>query len=343
MELTVTTLNCWSGLDYKGLLKMGYMEPKACLQLRQAALLKELASLDTSILFLNEINPTPAFIKKIATNVGMDYIYHLGVGGLRYRNIGLPINLRESDGIFARAELELKNLKRASLLRSGFVCNQVCCHIADHTQAVLGTVKILGKDIYLCCVHLHAVPDYDYYASCDLEKLGKSLGYSFKSIKKGYIDLKKAKAIKAKEINRLVEFLKKQVPSGAPLIVAGDFNADKNWRELLPLQNFGLVDIYDYAGIKEIYPTWNPDANQNLKSYYTPASKLHYKKFYDKLHALDELRPRAIDYIFIKNFEGLNLQVDELKLFGTENLFTYGGEAFPISDHYGILAKLQVG
>lgn len=342
MELTVATLNCWSGLTYKGIFKMGYIEPHECFIKRKEALLSALSSSKAQVIFLNELNPSPAFIKRIAAVTDMDYIYHLGLGGLRCGAIGFPINLRESDGIFARKNFGLKNLKRVSLLRTGFCLNFFSCHFSDHTQAVLGSIKIDDKLIYLCCVHLHATPDYRYINNRELEELSVWYGFPKKEVAKTVNALKKDANIKELEIKRLISFLQQYVPNDAPLILAGDFNAHKSWPQLTPLKKFGLIDVYDFLDKKNIYPTWDPSTNENLKTYYTNYSKAMQKSLYDQLHALDELKPRVIDYIFVKNLDKIGGKIKSVKLIYKENLVSHNGVGFPISDHFGVEATLSI-
>lgn len=105
--LKMVTINVWSGLDYKGTLKMGEYETPEVREARYQALLAELKKLSPDVVGLNEANFLPDYAKRLAADLGFDYLHHVGVSGVRIGRVGLPWNLREGDAILARKELRL--------------------------------------------------------------------------------------------------------------------------------------------------------------------------------------------------------------------------------------------
>ena len=100
--LRILDINVWSGLNYKGILKMGEYETAATREKRYQALCSQIKKLDPDIIGINEANKLPKYAERLAKDIGYAAFYHIGVGGVRLGAIGLPWNLREGDVILTK-------------------------------------------------------------------------------------------------------------------------------------------------------------------------------------------------------------------------------------------------
>ena len=141
--LKVVTINVWSGLDYIGNFKMGEYESQAVREQRYHILVNQLRQLDPDVIALNEANRLPHYARRIAKDLGYDQVHHLGVAGIHFGPIGLPINLREGDVILAKKALKLKSAGRKQL-SGGYVGKFFTFHFADATQVVGATIELNG-------------------------------------------------------------------------------------------------------------------------------------------------------------------------------------------------------
>lgn len=332
-KIRAATLNIWSGLNYHGLIKMGEYEIPEVRAARFELLVSQAKELNPDILVLNEANPHPFYARKIAQALGMDVVGHMGVSGLRAGAIGLPVNLREADLILASKELNLKYKKRIRLGGPGIVRKSFSFHHTNHTQAVLATIELNGRELFICATHWFAAPDCFGSSDERLEQLCKQWQFPRSDLKKSRQRLQKDQKWKEGEARRLIRFLQNEVPAGAPLLVLGDFNAAPQWREIEMLKSSGLIDCFEAAGDGEGI-TWHPDGNSNLINYYIEETQVRQKNLYHQLHALDEMDNRRIDYIFA----GGSLNRENITQSGV--VFDRAVDGLHISDHYGVTADL---
>lgn len=137
---------------------------------------------------------------------------------------------------------------------------------------------------------------------------------------------------KRTEAQRLCGWLRETVPPDAPLIIAGDFNAEAGWPELLILQERGFTRLIPR---EDGYATWDPLHNMNLQTYYAEEARQKQKSLYHQLDALDELIPRNIDHFFVRN---LPLSaVTDCRVCATK---VYEGVS--ISDHFALTATVEL-
>ena len=95
-SLRILDINVWSGLDYKGYIKMGEYETESVREKRYQALLTQIKQLDPDIIGIHEANKLPYYAKILAETIGYNVFYHVGVAGIRLGSIGLPWNLQKS-------------------------------------------------------------------------------------------------------------------------------------------------------------------------------------------------------------------------------------------------------
>jgi endonuclease/exonuclease/phosphatase family metal-dependent hydrolase len=325
----VMTLNVWSGLTYKGVFKMGYFEDHHSRAQRFEGLVAEIERLKPDIIGINEANPLPHYCEELASRTGYECIWHMGVSGLRVGKLGIPVNLREGDAILAKKGLNLEFIGQTKLSGHGFVKPSFSFHTDDLTQAVLGSITIEGKRIYICITHWHATIGGKDVISLAAE-LKKSYSYSDSDYKKVIKTITNDIRWKMREASKTVEWLKINVPEGAPLILMGDLNACPDDPEIAYLRAKGLNDLL----IGDPSFTWDPQTNTNLIRYYPQNLKIRFNSIYDHLRAVHETtKRRTIDYVMINDqIKQAHAQICAVKPYKTGH----------ISDHYGVLADILI-
>jgi endonuclease/exonuclease/phosphatase family metal-dependent hydrolase len=290
------TLNVWSGLDYKGTLIMGEYEPPEVRETRFQALLKEIRSLSPDIIAVNEANFLPDYIERLSGELNYNYIFHVGISGLHVWRIGLPWNLKEGDAILARKDLGLQCVGRKQLSGGGFVWNNFSFHTQDATQVLVGKITLNGNEVYLAVTHWHASPKDDESIKKLLSKLKEKWGYTDEAYRSALEKLKSDNEWRMDEAKRMMSYLKEVVPSGAPLIVMGDFNAELDWPEMRYFLEAGFYDTYSVASRDKGY-TWDAERNYNIKKFYGGDRERKHESLYDHLNAHNEFIRKRIDFI----------------------------------------------
>ncbi len=155
--LRLVTINVWSGLTYEGVFKMGAYETAATRTARTELLKAELKGLDADVVACNEANKLPGYARLLADGLGDDYVYHIGLSGVRLGPIGIPVNLREGDVILAKKEWRLKSAGRRRL-SGGPVGNCCSFHLGDATQVIAGRIMVAGHPLYIFNTHWQSDP-----------------------------------------------------------------------------------------------------------------------------------------------------------------------------------------
>jgi endonuclease/exonuclease/phosphatase family metal-dependent hydrolase len=320
-SLTVLTINVWSGLDYRGSLKMGEYEESAVREQRTQVLLGELRGLSADVVALNEANKLPRYGRRLAQALGYDRVWHVGLGGLRAGPVGIPCNLREGDVLLARPQLAMRRAGRKQL-SGGPVGNFFTAHLADATQVVAGRIHVAGTDICLFCTHWHASPfPTDAYLS-ELERKQHSGELDEKGYRKKVAEAKDGVQWRLAEARKMLAFIER-VAGGGPAILLGDFNALADSEEIAVLQQAGFADAFALAGSGEGI-TWDEDHNTNIQ--------LQRRTYPDE--APQDPRNKRIDYVFVR---GPGLRVSRAQVALDRPIDGH----FP-SDHFGVLVQLEV-
>lgn len=214
-KLKIMSLNVWSGLDYIGTLKMGEHETDEIRERRYKALLKEIEVVDPDVIGINEANFLPDYVERLAEDINYDFIYHVGISGVRISRVGLPWNLREGDALLVKKGLFLEDVGRKQL-SGGFVFNHASFHLEDATQVLVGKIKNKGKDIYIAVTHLHSSPpDINEYRE-KMKEYKNKFGYSDEEYKTALAEVASNTKWRLDEAKLLVSYLKSIVPTGAP-------------------------------------------------------------------------------------------------------------------------------
>lgn len=328
VELKALVINVWSGLAYKGIGRMRSHETSDMREQRFQALVSELTRLQPDLIGLNEANPLPHYVTRLSNELGYDNLWHMGVSGLRLGPWGVPVNLREGDAILARHGLGLSSVSQRKLMGTGFVHKHASLHISDLTQAVLGRVRVEGRDVFVAVTHWHLTPRFQD-AEHLLEELRRTYGYSERACRKARCRYARDQEQKRQEAMRLVAWLRRHVPRQAPLLVMGDFNARPDWPEMALVRASGLRDVLP----AEDHYTWDPLANDNLLRYQPLPAEQRFVCPYHHLRMLFEKEPRRIDYILVN---------DHIDVMHAEICMHTRHQGVHASDHFGVLCRVRI-
>ncbi len=340
--LKFATINFWSGIDYKGSWKMGEYETPEAREKRFQVLLSEVKSLQPDILALQESNPIHETAARLASDLDYDYVYQRSNGGIKIGRLGIPTNLNEGLALLAKKELELQLYDVWDLSKTmGAFGNHVSFHFDDQNIALVGTITVEGKKLYVVNVHLSsAVPD-DSMASVIVESL-VTRGVIAKGQEEHLrSDLRERSMLRAVEINRLLNHLKHI--DDLPVVLLGDFNADPAQPEMNLIRNAGYTDAATTdAGSTQA--TWDPIKNPNIRySTKTTDAGGNPLTALDLVGAAYDLIPRRIDYVFLCS----RFQLSDVK---RSSLFAEkptGGVLvpkgwIPASDHFGVFVEVDL-
>ena len=320
-SLIVLTINVWSGLDYRGYLKMGEYEPKLVRQQRTRLLIEQLRELSPDVVSLNEANKLPRYARRLARELGYDRVWHVGLGGLRAGPVGIPCNLREGDVLLARPELGLHRAGRKQL-SGGPVGNFFTAHLADATQVIAGRIRLADLQVYLFCTHWHASPFPTPAYLAELERRRASGELSDKEYGKRVAVAKEGQEWRLSEARKMLAFIAR-VAGDAPAILLGDFNALPDSEEIALLREAGFADAFALAGSGEGI-TWDDQRNANIQ--------LQHRAYPGEIP--EDPPNKRIDYIFVRG--------PGLKLTRAQVVLDRSIEGQYASDHYGVLAEIEV-
>jgi endonuclease/exonuclease/phosphatase family metal-dependent hydrolase len=332
-EITVVTINVWSGIDYMGTLKMGEYESRDVREQRYQALLTELKEIDPDVVALNEANPLPRYARRLARDLDMDFVYSVGMGGLRIGPVGIPTNFREGDAILARKGLELSRLGKERLSGKGIITNFVTLHASESNQVIGATIVVNGKTVYLFNTHVHASPPYDRAFLDRLDGLFREGKLTEEGLARAKASIADGQKWRAGEIVGLLAFIARETPSGAPVILMGDFNAEAYTPEMQPIFTQGFIDTFGTKNPDDPGYTWNPAANLNSVYYEKPRGEQTPETI---AGGLDDLVSKRIDFIFAAGpfREG---DVTESRV-----VFDRAVNGRHPSDHFGLMSVIRI-
>lgn len=335
-ELSFVTINIWSGLDYEGTLKMGEYESSEIRQERYRLLVGELKELDPDIIAVNEGNPLPRYARRLAKELNYDHIYSVGMGGIKFGCVGIPVNFKEGDAILARKGLGLTEIGAPRLSPgAGVIGNHFCFHFGESNQAIAGRIKIEGKTIYIVNTHLHAGLQDDEHWLVEMGLIRDSGAID----EDGYNDIfttwRQSINRRQEETQVLLQWMGRAIPHDAQVVLLGDFNAVPTSEEINWVRAEGFEDTWQKnQGDEGPGYTWDPITNLNIQTYYEVPEPDAPGPWYDKLSAENEQVPKRIDYIFVKNVPVMYIRSAELVLNRAPR------EQHP-SDHYGVMARIH--
>lgn len=336
-ELRVLSYNMWTGLDYKGTLKMGEYENADRRQARYDLMIEEIRRLDPDIIALNEVNYLPRTVSNLKKDLDMHSVVSPVNAGLKIFGLGIPVNLRDGDIILAKKHLNLKKIARKKLSGDAYGVHSrlFTFHLNESQFSLLGSVDIGEKTIYLVNNHLHA-SILQTNAVHDLTKKAEETEeYSLEEIQTLRTQLQSGEDRRNREGRSMLDFLDSELDEQVPIILMGDYNDTPNSRLYEQILNRGYLDSYAMLnGSDRPGYTWDSKENSNINPMqierFVGASAL-----YDKVNHLDYMNRTRIDYIFIRNM------APEAVLESRVVLNTAKNGLFP-SDHFGVFTVIDI-
>lgn len=244
MRLRLVCLNVWSGLNYRGLLRVGELDSPGHRESRYQALVAQLRQLEPDVVGLNEANPVEAYTSRLARDLGMTGVCYPGLRGLALGRWQLPVNLCEGDALLARPELKL-SFQGRKRLTGGLVGRTFSLNFTNATQVLAARIWPEGRPLELFCTHWSvATGASDYQRVLERHESGT------------------AQRVRLKEARGTAAWIASRLTSGQPAVLLGDLNCTPDSPELALLESSGWVD----AGCEGF--TWDERRNRNLLDYY---------------------------------------------------------------------------
>lgn len=336
-SLRILDINVWSGLDYKGYLKMGEYESDVVREKRYQALITQIKRLDPDIIGIQEANKLPCYATRLADALGYDVFYHVGLGGVRLGPIGFPWNLREGDAILAKKSLNAQFAGRKQL-SGGYVGNWLTFHFSDATQIMGVKITFQNQPVFIFVTHWHASLSNSPYVLAKAKELYDGGAVSEEEYRNVLSRIKKGVDWRLSESEKTLEFIR-ETARDHPFVLMGDFNAESGSGEVRKLLQFGMVDVFPISNPDSPGFTWDPRTNLNHRVHYLKDT-LGQKdaSLYDQLEDFSRTLPSRIDYIFLgpaSDLQDKKLSVNSSMV--VMNKVTNGVHA---SDHYGVFAVI---
>jgi endonuclease/exonuclease/phosphatase family metal-dependent hydrolase len=334
-RLKILTLNVWSGLDYLGTLSAGDYEPPGRRAARTAELLRQLRELDPDVILLQEVNPAGRFARRLASALGYDFVRDVYLGGIKIGPLGIPTNLREGNATLARPGLGLKEI--ATWRHSGgfgFAGSFLSFHFDEIVGSLVARITVQGRPLYIVNVHLHASPSPDPGLESRFRSLLEDGALTEESFREGMDSWKAGIERRTAECRDLLARIRELGPD-IPVIAAGDFNAPPETAEIAEFRESGpFLD----AGPPGAFTTWDPAGNPNVAfSAALRDARGNPRAGADLLGALDSAIARRLDYVFL----GRPFAPEDV--LSSRIVFDSGALGIPPSDHFGVLAEIDLG
>ena len=336
-ELTIVTINVWSGLNYKGTFEMGEYESKTIREARYRILVNQLISLKPDIVTIQEANKLPRYAKRLADDLEMDMVYSVGLGGIKLGYLGIPINLREGIAILAKPDLGLSKVARIELSSGkGIITNFFTFHFAESNQATVGKISLSNCDCYIINVHVHAGFDkgHDLLKQIDLRYTPGT--YTEVDQNEALTAINTSICRRKEEIQRLLDWIETVLPSGAPVILLGDFNASPDQEEISLVRESGFIDtVAEANGVQTPGFSWDPLCNLNIRKHYPSSPPDADVSLIQRLIEEERQNPRQVDYIFIRSGRV------KVKIIESIVVLNKVEKGLHPSDHFGMFTKVH--
>ena len=335
-SLKILTFNAWHGLvTDEGILKLGEYETSDRREVRYSEFLEELQRLDPDVIALQEANPLPEYATKIASDLGFDEIHQIANGGVKLFGWGIPLNVSEGLILLAREELNFELVRKIRLSGPWFSIQntQVSIQLSETRYALIGKIRVEGKEIYILNTHLHAgFPFGDTYID-DLSEL-RNAGEITDS-EYDFFDnrAKEASQRREEELFLAISWIRNETDNEHPIILLGDFNSIENSNEIRTILDYHFIDAF-----REKNPGlsgFTSDSILNPKVRLMEENSLESQGQTDRFESKYLEIASRIDYIFLSShFQSKNI----LESFVTLNRSNEDG-VYP-SDHFAVFAEI---
>jgi endonuclease/exonuclease/phosphatase family metal-dependent hydrolase len=314
-NISVVTVDVWSGLTYSGIFRVREYENSAAREFRYDLLSAGLADIAPDIIAIQDANPLPAYVERLSGDLGYESVSAVRQAGVRIGPVGLPTNLREGSALLAIRERALTHLSTGQLTGAG-AGNVAAFQFGAASNIVAARLQVADRPVYVFTTRWTPSPHADrdrMRTLIDRYDSGDLSGPDLLDLMQEAVD---GGARRLDEAERTLVFIN-EIAGQSPVILMGSFHALPESDEMQLLREAGFVDVWQVVG-RGAGATYDPAANTNIRSF--------------ELSPSDE--PERIDYIFIR---GDDIAARNVRLIF--NRPTYG--VFP-SDHYGVYAELRI-
>ena len=335
--LKVLDINVWSGLTYKGTIKMGEYESERRREKRFSALLIQIRASNPDVILIQEANPVVKYASRLGDSLSYDEIHFICNAGIKFGPLGIPSNLSEGQVILARPELDLEEYdiwKHSGAI--GINSDNLNIHFDESIYSLVGKIKIDDKPVLIVNTHLYSALPMDSNLISVIDNLHHDGRISDEVYEEAYDDLLDGYNRQKEEMKDLVERIK-DLPVEMPVIVGGDFNSAADSKLMNSFEKSGrVVNTLSYVKNSNKH-SWDAASNTNalLELKY---DRMHSSSFniHDSISAFYDTAPRTIDHIFVNNKFSPN---DILRSDITMDSLINGVHA---SDHFGIMSEIDL-
>lgn len=327
-KLRVISANIWTGLDYKGTMRMGEYETAERRKARLSLLIKELRLQKPDVVFLQEVNYIAETARLIADSLGYDEIHFASNPGIKIASFGVPSNLMEGQVILAKKEYDLVMWNAVKLSGPfGIFSDNFSIQAEEAIFALIGRIIIDGSPFYLADVHLCYSPDSIYLKKLTETAAANNTKPEFSS---AFKEADERAERRHSEFGNLKNYLS-ELDQKYPVIISGDFNTppeDNDMKEFI--NDLSLTDTYNPNG--ELSATWDPANNENVAWSSNISGDADE---YDKLCGLYDGAAKRIDYILLSSRFNKEDVLDYKIIEGKNNSLHF-------SDHYAVCADISL-
>lgn len=327
MRLRILDFNVWSGLTYRGILRMRSYHDDELLRAREISMLRQIEELDPDVICLHELNPVYARAKRIGHLLDMDFFAHMHLAGLRAGPLGIPWNLAEGDAVFARRSLGMRALGRLQL-SGGYVGRYSAFNAADATQILGVVLRMKGLQIPVFTTHWRAgiTPGPVVYEAA--EKFITDESIPRQQIDAALIRMEKNSSLRLEEAEKSLRFM--NTHGDGFTIFSGDLNAAPDSPEILRIQRAGFTDTLAAVHGGNAPPTWHYSENTLHQRFYDGQDP----DLYLRLNYAPLKVPHRLDYVFYRS--------GDARLVDSRVVMKEQIDGVMASDHFGVLADFEI-
>jgi endonuclease/exonuclease/phosphatase family metal-dependent hydrolase len=335
--IKILNFNVWFGLDRRGTLKFGNYENRAARQARFKALVEGLKRLQPDVVALQEVNPLPAYVRRLKRELAYDAVWTMANVGIKILGIGLPFNLTAGNAVLSKpgCSPELIGIKRLS--GRGILTSLFSLHLREIRQAMAVKLALRNRSFVAVNTQTHysLIWDAGWMEAADqMVARGEISDEQYEELLK---IIRAGHRRRELELSRIHRFLKSL--SRDPFVLMGDLNATDDSPALnRMMDDLKLIDAYRATHPAADGYTWDPMTNPNTACDGSPywADKVTLKDPLNRLEAFfDRTVPRRIDYVLLSEHFSPDM-IDRARL-----VFTKPVDGTFVSDHFGLEVVLK--
>ena len=318
--MRILTYNLWHGLDGKGVLFFGELEPWGRKQERVKIQIRCLQKWAADIVFFQELNPLFPAVYDYSSQLKTDHIQQMDLSGIKIGGFGPPFNLQSGLATLCREDWSFSRLKGLQLSGDRPMNRQFFSfQFREARYALFGEIyhPEWGR-VLLVNTHLHHGCEYDPAWDCYLNQMvqeGKLKEADKRSLQR---DLRRGDRRREGELKKLLEQIDQLSHDYELTILGGDFNSRPDSVVIKRVLDQGFEDAWLASGQSDPGLTW--DCNQNPGNHQfnedvqfgfqwqQKVGPLSIRQdLLEKVHKF-ESRPRRIDYLFFRTSHRLRVK-----------------------------------